>query len=273
MVAAVASARTPRIQALARASLIIDVIAAGSDEGVGLSEISKATALNKTTAFNLIASLVTLGFLEKDEHSRRYRLGLRNLELGRIVQERLNISHLARPVLTELCIKTNETVNLGLPDLLDLLVVDSFRGSQILHATSYPGWRFLYHSTALGKAMLSQWDEPARQTLYRLRGLPQQTPRTITDIDKLERNLARFRSKGYALDLEENEIGVNGIASSIVNGLGEVAAAVSVAGPVSRLKKKVLDQMAADVIRAAEAISDAIGVGEQADGRGSRRKQ
>ena len=64
----------PRIQALARASAIIDEIAAGGEEGVGLSDISRATELNKTTAFNLIASLVALGFLEQDVHSRRYRL-------------------------------------------------------------------------------------------------------------------------------------------------------------------------------------------------------
>jgi len=273
MVTAAANPRPVRIQALARASTIIDVVAAGREEGVGLSEISQATALNKTTAFNLIASLVTLGFLEQDKQSRRYRLGLRNLELGRVVQERLHISHLARPVLTELCRATNETVNLGLPDLLDLLVVDSFRGSQILHATSYPGWRFMYHCTALGKAILSRWDEPKRRTVYQLRGLPQQTPRTITDIDKLETRLTRFRTQGYALDLGENEPGVNGIGVPIINGLGEVAAAISVAGRSNRLNKKILDQMAAEVIVAADSITVAIGGGERTDQKDSRRKQ
>ncbi len=75
------SPKVPRIQALARASAIIDVIAVAGEEGIGLSDISRATALNKTTAFNLIASLVMLRFIEQDEHSRRYRLVLRNLEL------------------------------------------------------------------------------------------------------------------------------------------------------------------------------------------------
>ena len=70
MVTASAPPKRPRIQALARASAIIDVIAAGGAQGVGLSEISRATALNKTTAFNLLASLVTLRFIEQDEHSR-----------------------------------------------------------------------------------------------------------------------------------------------------------------------------------------------------------
>ena len=268
-----ASPKPPRIQALARASAIIDVIAAGGDEGVGLGEISRATALNKTTAFNLLASLVTLRFIEQDEHSRRYRLGLRNLELGRIVQQRLHISHLARPILADLCKKTNETVNLGLPDLLDLLVVDAYQGSRLLHATAYGGWRSLYHCTALGKAFMAQWDAPTRHTVYRLRGLPRLTPRTITDIDTLEAQLARFLAQGYALDVGENEVGVNGIARAIVNGMGEVAAAISVAGHSSRLTEEVMEQIAPDVIAAANSISAAIGSGERPDNRDSRRRQ
>ena len=242
---------------------MIDVIAAGSEEGVGLSDISRATSLNKTTAFNLLASLVTLHFLDQDPHSRRYRLGLRNLELGRIVQQRMHISHLARPILAELCKTTNETVNLGLPHLLDLSVIDSFQGSRILHATSYAGWRSMYHCTALGKAFMARWDEPMRDTVYRLCGLPQQTPHTITDIDILEAQLAQFQAQGYALDVEENELGVNGIATSIVNGLGEVAAAISVCGPSSRLTEELMKQIATDVMAAADSITAAIRGGER----------
>lgn len=268
-----ASSKPPRIQSLARASAIIDVIAVGGEEGVGLSEISRTTALNKTTAFNLLASLVTLRFIEQDEQSRRYRLGLRNLELGQIVQQRLHISHLARPVLADLCKKTNETVNLGLPDLLDLLVVDSIRGSRLLHASAYAGWRSLYHCTALGKAMLAKWDEPMRRTVYRLRGLPQQTLHTITDIDSLETHLAQVLAQGYALDVEENELGVNGIATWIVNGLGEVAAAISVAGPSNRLTEDVMAQIATDVMAAANSIATAIGGGEQPADQDSRKRK
>ena len=265
--------KPPRIQALARASAIIDVIAAGGEEGVGLSEISRATTLNKTTAFNLLASLVTLRFLEQDEHSRRYRLGLRNLELGRIVQQHLHISHLSRPILTELCKKTHETVNLGLPDLLDLFVVDSYQGARLSHATAYGGWRSMYHCTALGKAFMAAWDAPTRHTLYRLRGLPQRTPHTITDIDTLEAQLARFRAHGYAVDVGENEVGVNGIATSIVNGLGEVAAAISVSGHSNRLTEDVMEQIAPDVVAAADSITATLGGGDRPDTAKSKRQK
>jgi DNA-binding IclR family transcriptional regulator len=264
---------TPRIQALARASAIIDVVAAAGEEGVGLTEISRATELNKTTAFNLIASLVTLDFLEQDEHSRRYRLGLRNLELGRMVQQRLHISHLARPMLAVLCKKTNETVNLGLPKLFDLLAIDSYQGARQLHATAYAGWRSPYHCTALGKAILSQWDEPMRRTIYRLRGLPRRTPQTITRRGLLEEQLARFRTQGYALDVEENEVGVNGIGVAISNGLGEVAAAVSVAGPSVRLTENLMDKIAPEVMAAANSIAIAIGGGDRSDNRESKKRR
>ena len=239
-----------------------DVIAAADEEGVGLSAISKATELNKTTAFNLLASLVTLRLLEQDAHSRRYRLGLRILELGRLVQQRLHISHLARPILANLCRRTNETVNLGIPDLLDLLVIDSFQGSRILHASAKSGWRSMYHSTALGKAFMARWDAPMRQAIYDSCGLPGQTPHTMTEIDALEAQLAGFREQGYAVDVEENEIGVNGIAMWIVDGLGEVAAAVSVSGHSSRLTEDVMESIASDVINAADSIAAAIGGGE-----------
>jgi len=270
MSTAAKSPKQPRIQALGRASAIIDVIAGSGEEGVGLSDISRATSLNKTTAFNLIASLVTLRFLEQDERSRRYRLGLRNLELGRIVQMRLHISHLARPILASLCRKTNVTVNLGLADLLDLLVIDSLQGSRLLHATAYAGWRSMYHCTALGKAFMAQWDAPMRRTVYNSPGLPKQTPNTITDIDTLEAQLDRFKAQGYSVDLEENEIGVNGLATPIVDGMGEVAAAISVCGPANRLTEEVIKQIAPDVIAAANSISEAIGGNGQTGDRDSR---
>jgi len=272
-VSKLANPKPPRIQALARASAIIDVIANGGDEGVGLGEISRATALNKTTAFNLLATLVTLRFLDQDEHSRWYRLGLRNIELGRIVQNRLHVPNLARPMLMDLCHKTNETVSLGLPDLLDLFVVDSIGGSHFLHVAANPGSRSMYHCTALGKAMLAQWDEPVRRTLYRWCGLPQLTPHTITDIDTLEAQLTEILARGYALDVEENAVDVTCIGASIFDGFGDVTAAISVTGPSNRMTADALDQFAIDVIAAANAISAAIGCGERPDNRNSKGRQ
>ena len=251
--------KVPRIQSLGRADAILDVIAAADETGVGLSHISKTTGLNKTTAFNLLASLVTLRFVDQDKLSRHYRLGFRNLELGRLVQQRLHISNIARPILSHLCRQTNETVNLGLPDLYDLVVIDSFRGSQILHATATAGWRAMYHCTALGKACMSQYDLSGRQTIYDTCGLPQQTINTITETDLLNTELDQFKENGYAMDLEENEIGVNGVASASWDGLGEICSAVSVSGPSHRLTQETMERISPMVVTAAHQISRAMG--------------
>ena len=261
----IASIKPPRIQSLARASAIMDVVAAGPESGVGLSEISKTTGLNKTTAFNLLGSLVVLRLIEQDAHTRHYRLGLKLLELGRLVQQRLPISHLARPILVDLCRRTNETVNLALPDLLDLLVIESFQGNRILHAQANAGWRSHYHCTALGKAFMAAWDEPMRQAIYNSCGLTAETPNTITEVNHLEAELVKFRHQGYSVDVEENESGVNGIARWIVDGMGEVTAAISVSGHANRLTEEVMERIAPDVINAADAIAGAISGSEKAD--------
>ena len=84
--------------------------------------------------------------------------------------------------------------------------------------------------------------------------------------------MARFQAQGYAVDVGENEVGINGIARAIVNGMGEVAAAI-VAGHSSRLTEEAMEQMAPDVIAAADTISDAMGGGEPRVKRKSRRRQ
>ncbi len=141
-----------------------------------------------------------------------------------------------------------------------------------MQATAYVGSRSMYHCTALCKSVLAQWDESMRRTLYRLRGLPRLTPHAIIDIDTLEAQLPRVLARGYALDVEENEVGVHCIGTSIVNGFGEIAAAISVSGPSNRLTGDAMDDFAMDVIAAANLITAAIGCGERPDNRDSRRR-
>lgn len=247
-----------RIQSLSRASAIIDVIANSTDGWASLQEISRHTGLNKTTAFNLVASLVALGFVEQDRASKQYRLGLRNLELGRIVQLRLDIPSIARPSLYRLCNRTKETVNLALPYLFEVLIVESIEGSYGVRFTSYTGSRADYHSTACGKAIFAHVPEAVRGAIYEARPLAPITPNTIVEIDALEKELMRVRERGYALDIEENELGAACVAVPIFDGFSEIVAAISVSGPVSRLTKARLTEIAGEVIAETSAISAAM---------------
>jgi DNA-binding IclR family transcriptional regulator len=112
-----------------------------------------------------------------------------------------------------------------------------------------------------------------RRTIYDSGGLPARTAKTITDPGQLEEQLTRFREQGYAIDIEEYEIGVNGIAVWIVDGLGEVAAAISVSGHASRMTESVMRKIAPDVVEAARLVSVAIGGGDLVDSQNTASKR
>ena len=154
-----------RIQSLARANGILEAVAAAPKGSASLTEISKALGLNKTTVFNLAASLVALGFLERGRDSTSYRLGLRNLELGSVVRARLDISDIARPALLKICAATGETANLALPNISAAIIIDSFEGRHALRSTSYAGAPSPYHSSACGKAILAHFPPAMRKAI------------------------------------------------------------------------------------------------------------
>ena len=237
---------------------------------VGVTALSRRLDLHKNNVFRLLATLEERGYVEQSAETERYKLGVRALELGRAFSQGRSLLKQSRPILEALARAVGETAHLGVLRDFEVVHLDGEASDRLVLTMPRVGSRLPVHCTALGKAMLSQWDGPMRRTVYRLRGLPRQTPRTITDIDTLEAQLAQIRARGYAIDVEENEVGVNGIARWIFNGLGEVGAAISVSGHSNRLTEDVMEQIATDVMAAADSIAVAIGGGEQPDNRDSR---
>jgi IclR family acetate operon transcriptional repressor len=245
-----------RIQSVARVAVLLDVIA---DQGpVSLKTISETTALNKTTAFNLLASLEAVGLVHQQEASRRYVLGGLCLRLGKIALAQINLAGAARPSLLRLSSETGETVNLAIPYLFDALIVDSLEGSYGVRATSYSGARSAYHSTACGKAILAFLDSETREELL-TRPMPALTPNTITDVARLQQSLIEVQAQGYSIDLEENEICANCVACPIFDQTGEIIGAVSISGPTIRLNTEKLLQSVPLLQRETTQIRERLG--------------
>jgi DNA-binding IclR family transcriptional regulator len=223
-----------------------------------LSELSAATRLNKTTAFYLAETLASLGLAERVE-GQGYRLGLKNLELGRAVQRRLDIAAVSRPAMIRLCALSRETVNLAIPFVFDAMIVESLEGAHGVRATSYAGSRASYHSTACGKAILAFMEPNVRKSLYDVRPLAAVTPNTITRDRPLEAQLAAVRERGFALDLEENEIGAHCVAAAIFDGLGDTAGSISISGLAIRWPKRRLIELSKAIIQETKAISAMLG--------------
>ncbi len=224
-----------RIQSIGRAKAILDVLAAHDGGWVSLRDVAAGTGLVKTTAFNLVTALVDVGLVEHAPERGVYRLGVGLLAYGRTVERRTDLIALMRPHLVRLCATTRETVNLALPCPTDVLIVESLEGSQTLRITSYAGTRAPYHSTACGRALLAYGTEAMRRQVLALHPLVALTPRTTTDADRIEAILADCRRRGFVSEVEENEMGAACVGAALLDGKGEAVAAVSIAGPLTRM--------------------------------------
>ena len=248
----------PRIQSLARADAILSVVMSNA-EPTRLSMLAERLGLNKTTVFNLAESLVVLGFLAHSKAPKGYRLGLRCLELGRHVTKSLPILEISTPALRELCRITGETVNLAMPYLQEAILLEALQSQQGVRATAYAGSRSPYHSSACGKVLFAHFPVERRQWVYENVGLPAMTEFTITDRDALEAQLEEIRRNGFAVEVQENELGASCVAMPIHGPFDEVVASISVAGIVSRMTEDRVAEIRGTLARHVEDISAALG--------------
>jgi len=254
-------ARPVRIQSLARAAAILDALVDVHGDWLGLTDISRRIGLRPSTAHNLLASLAALGFVEQHPATRRYRLGLRNLQLGQMVHRRLDIVRAARPSLIRLSRRTNETASLAVPYGYEVLVVDSQEGSHGIRVAADPGTRVPYHASACGKSILAHLPAAEREAIIAGRPLRPFTTRTIRESEQLARELARTRERGYATNFEEIAEGSACVAAPVFGPFGEVLGAISIDAPAARLGRRKIPEVARWVVeevgRAGRALASA----------------
>ncbi|MER6981602.1 IclR family transcriptional regulator, partial [Streptomyces carpinensis] len=175
---------------------------------------ARAAELPVSSAHRILGRLVEERFATYDEDARRYALGWRVLELSRGFQRSPAGYSAAAAPMRRLAARTGLPVIAGILHGTDVLLVLSVQGTQHLQLRSAEGTRNPWHATSLGKALVAGLPEEEREHL--LRGpLPQVTPRTITDPDRLRAELALVRERGWGEVDEENEIGVRSIAAAV----------------------------------------------------------
>ncbi len=251
--AATASDKTS-IQVIERMMSLLDALA-GYPDPVSLKELALATGLHPSTAHRILNDMVAKRFVDRTEPGA-YRLGMRLLELGNIVKSRLNVREAALPFMQSLHRKTQQTVNLSVRQGDEIVYIDRAfserSGMQVVRAI---GGRGPLHLTSTGKLFLSV-DDPKLVRSYATRtGLAGHNKNSITELSKLERELSLVRSRGYARDNEELELGVRCMAAGIRDDAGRLIAGLSISAPADRLKDEWLD----DLIATANDISNVLG--------------
>jgi IclR family transcriptional regulator, KDG regulon repressor len=225
---------------------------------IGISDLAKRLGLAKSTVHRLASTLLEQGMLEQNAGDGKYRLGLTLFELGTLVRRKMDFTVEARPYLRTLAEKTGETVHLAILDHDSVLYIITHESKQALRMGSKVGTRVPVHCTAVGKTLLAFQPEAEIERII-ARGLPASAPNTIVDAKALQRELATVRARDYAVDDEEAEIGLRSIAAPIRSYSGNVLAAISIAGPVHRMTKKMLLGWVRELIEAAEAVSQRLG--------------
>lgn len=239
---------------------LIDALS-GNEQARGVTELSGDLRLAKSTVYRLLQTLVGHGYAVQDPSTGRYHLGLKFLELGALVSDRLSIRMIAQPHLQRLMEATNETVHLGLLEGHEVVYADKIECSQTIRMYSRVGRRSPLHCTALGKALLAYQAEATLQDILRA-GLRRRTARTITTPRTLRAELQQVREVGYASDDEEFEEGLRCFAAPVRDHTKAVVASVGIAGPAARIGSGRSPELIKLVREAAEAVSSALGYKE-----------
>ena len=220
---------------LARAAAIVGAFDE-RDPVLGLAELARRTGLPKSSVHRIVAELVTLRVLERQESGpsgEGYRLGLWLFERGELVPAHRSLSGAALPVMEDLREATRQRIHLAVLQGVDVVYVEIL-GTGGVEVASRTGGRFPAHATGVGKAMLAY--SPAATVRARVEaGLPRLTPRTICTPGGLTAELRKIRSVGMALDLEESHVGVSCVAAPVFGADRKVAAALSATGPTGSI--------------------------------------
>ena len=243
----------PTIQVLERAFALLDLLASQQDP-VSLKSISERTGLHPSTAHRILNDLTLGRFVERPQ-AGSYRLGMRLLELGNLVKERLDVRDAALGPMRELHKLTHQAVNLSMRQGDEIIYVErSYSERSGMQVVRTVGGRAPLHLTSVGKLFLAH-DDPARVRNYSVRtGLAGHTRNSITEIQRLERELAQVRVSGVARDDEELELGVRCMAAGIFDDQGKLLAGLSISAPADRLEEAWLDRVKATAAQISAAL-------------------
>lgn len=244
------------VESVARALRILKCFSAERPE-LGATEVARLLNMHKSTAHRLLVTLAREGLIHQVEGGG-YALSWTVVEIATGVAARQGVGRAVLATLKELTKQTGETAHLAVFEEGEVLYVEKVEGTWSLVMPSAVGRRVPLNCTALGKVLLAGLGESEARRMIYGRRWEAPTPHSITDPDRLEREVSSVRAQGYAIDCEEIELGLMCVAAPVVDDLGQTCAGMSIAAPSTRVHEH-LDAYVAAVTKAASDLSLALG--------------
>lgn len=205
-------------------------------QSLGITDLARRTELLPSDVHRILTSLRSVGYIEQDLETKKYRLGFSLVRLGLTVIRRNQLHEKAHPVLVRLSHQIAASTRLALLDGRELKVflVDRVEGPNDQIFGDHLGESKRLHCTALGKTIMASLSRDIVRSALEKSGLTRCTRHTITDLSTLKQQLEESRRLGYAVDREESENGVCCLASPLRDHAGNVLGAISTSMPYSQ---------------------------------------
>jgi DNA-binding IclR family transcriptional regulator len=246
------------VQSIGRAFAILEEVARNRD-GIGLADLSKKVGLHNSTTFHLVKTMVSLGYIRQLKDSKRYRIGRPLFALAASALDEMEMVSMATPVLDDLSRATGESSHFATRMSDAVVVMARTPGPGAFQLTDRVGVVRPAYCTALGKVILAALRPDQIDRYLERVELKALTPKTITNAQRLRRELQEIRRSGIAVDDGEFDTEMRCAAMPVHDFSGQVVGAIGISGPVWRLSIQALQTKMRDLMDAAKHLSEAFG--------------
>lgn len=223
----------------------------------GLTQIADHLGLNKSTAHRVVASLAYMGYVRQNADTGYYEPTFKLVDMANGIMDKIDVIGRVRPHLHRLMEATGETVHFVRMEGTDCVYIDKVESDQNnVRMVSHIGSSFPFYRTAVGKAIAANMRREEVRALWDASVIERMTPYTITNFDDFMDSLEEVRRKGYALDNEENEIGVRCIGAVLNLGDSNGHYAVSISVPIARMDNDRIRELSEMILQAQKAVEN-----------------
>jgi DNA-binding IclR family transcriptional regulator len=247
--------RSPPLRTITRAFEVIELL--WELHGASLAEMTRRLDLPKSTLHDYLRTLEMTGYVTKTDDT--YRLSYRFLTTGGRLRNRNRFFQTARSEVRRLAIETGELPSIGIEEDGECVILHAMRGEKSLDLGIYPGLRTPLHSHATGKVLLAHLPERYAEEVVFSDGLEPVTDNTITDVEELKRELAAIREQGYAVDWDEQVLGLGAVSVPILIE-DELIGSLSISCPTGRIEDEAYRE---ELVRSVREAGNTIMVGYQ----------
>jgi IclR family KDG regulon transcriptional repressor len=246
------------INSILRACSVMECLSDDKD-GLKTSDLAVRLRLDRSTLYRILLSLEKCGFVEKNEKTGVYTMGIAAFEIGNAYLRRMDFIQISKPVMLDLSLRAQEASHLAVLSDTEIVFVDKVDSPRSVGMICKIGQRGPLYCTALGKVLLANRPEDEIARIAQAIQLKPFNKQTITSRKKFMEELKRVRTRGYAFDHNEHEDDAECIGAPIKDHLGHVIAAISISGPQKKIGTPQERQFINWVVEAASLISTKMG--------------